>query len=104
MFITRGGFTCAVFGKRRRAPKGDIRLGWERQKCMLCACCVRFCKTGALTATETHLEADAARCVLCGRCAGGCPTGALRLETGRRAPCPATADLISASCVAPGGE
>ena len=83
MFLTGGGFTCAVFGKRRGPHSDAARLGWERQKCMLCACCVRFCKTGALAAAETHLEIDAARCVLCGQCARGCPTGALGLEAGQ---------------------
>ena len=78
-----------MFGRRRKEkkapPRQDMRLDWERGRCMLCAGCVPLCGPGALRVTETHLELDWARCNLCGACIRGCPTGALRMETGQLA-------------------
>ena len=73
-----------MFGKghagKMGAPQQDLRLDWERERCMLCAGCVPFCGTGALTVTETHVEVDEGNCRCCGHCARGCPTGALAIR------------------------
>jgi ferredoxin len=86
MFLLPGGLAPVVFRKDRgqkiRPSREASALSWDRHKCMLCACCVPLCESGALTVTETHLDVDHGACTRCGACALGCPTGALRLKVG----------------------
>jgi len=62
--------------------KGGYDISWDRQACTLCGVCVKACRTGALTQTDTGILLEESRCNNCGRCVKSCPFDAWKGEPG----------------------
>jgi len=59
------------------AQESDVRIIYQKNKCMICGKCVSLCHESAITVSnETH-SIDSSRCSYCFRCISGCPTNAL---------------------------
>jgi len=62
--------------------KGGLIIEWSAEDCTLCGVCVKACRTGALSQTDTEIQLDESKCTNCGRCVKSCPSDAWRGEAG----------------------
>ncbi|MDR1465940.1 MAG: 4Fe-4S binding protein [Oscillospiraceae bacterium] len=62
--------------------KGGYTVDWRAEACTLCGVCVKACRAGAITQTDSAIALDRAKCNHCGRCAKACPFDAWAAEPG----------------------
>mgnify|MGYP000937099328 CR=1 FL=1 len=62
--------------------KGGYTIEWSKDACTLCGVCVKACREGALTQTDTEILIDRSKCNHCGRCVKSCPFNAWKGEPG----------------------
>ncbi|MDR3238765.1 MAG: 4Fe-4S binding protein [Clostridiales bacterium] len=62
--------------------KGGYTIEWKKDACTLCGVCLKACREGALTRTDTAILLDADKCNHCGRCVKSCPFDAWHGEPG----------------------
>lgn len=53
--------------------KGAYTVEWMQGACTLCGVCVKACRDGALTLTDTEIILDESKCSYCGKCVKSCP-------------------------------
>lgn len=62
--------------------KGGYTIEWLKEPCTLCGVCVKACREGAITQTDSEILLDKSKCNNCGRCVKSCPFDAWKGEPG----------------------
>lgn len=73
---------CLKAEENDMGVKGGYTAEWIKDACTLCGVCVKACREGALTQTDTEILIDRNKCNHCGRCVKSCPFSAWKGEPG----------------------
>lgn len=54
-----------------------MNIGWQKQRCIFCECCINSCPNHALYKEESRIKHNTNKCISCLSCIQNCPTEAL---------------------------